>query len=111
MLPTAERITDVIRKTPADRTEERLIPKKTILIDGTPTPVDRLGDKTARKTRYTGRKKRHMYNTLATTNLDGLMLHCGDTADGSVNDNGMMNAGGDPDLKAHQINEKHKKRR
>ncbi len=100
ILPTAEKIADVIRKTPAGRIEE-LIPKKTILVDGTLTPIDRPGDKTARKTRYTGRKKRHMYNTLVTTNLDGLALDCSETVDGSVNDKGLMNAGGGPDFGRH----------
>ncbi len=58
ILPTAEKMADVIRKTPADRIEE-LIPK-TILVDGILTPVVRSGDKTARKTRYTGRKEAHV---------------------------------------------------
>ena len=101
ILPTAEKITEVIRRTPADKIEEKLIPKRTILIDGTLTPVARPGDRTARKTRYTGRKKRHMYNTLVTTNLDGLALDCSETADGSVNDKGLMNAGGGPDFGRH----------
>ena len=109
MLPTAEEMADVICKTPADRIEE-MIPK-TILIDGTMTPADRPGDKTARKTRYTGRKKRRMYNTPVTTNLDGLAPDCSETVDGSVNDKGLMNAGGGPDLKTHESNEERRKRR
>ncbi len=80
---------------------EELIPKKTLLIDGTLTPVDRPGDRTARKTRYSGRKKRHMFNTLVTTNLDSLALDCSETVDGSVNDKGLMNAGGVPDFGRH----------
>ncbi len=39
--------------------------------------------------------------TPVTTNLDGLVLHCGKTADGNVNDKGMMNAGGGPDFGRH----------
>ncbi len=101
VLPTTEKIKDVICKTPADKLDEKLIPKRTLLIDGTLTPVDRPGDKTAGETRYTGRKKRHMYNTLVTTNLGGLMMDCSKTADGSVNDKGMMNAGGGPDFGRH----------
>ena len=61
ILPTAEKMTDVIRRTPADRIEEELIPKRTLLIDGTLTPADRLGDETARRTRYAGRRKRSIY--------------------------------------------------
>ncbi len=52
-----------------------------------------------------------MYNTLVTTNLDSLALDCSETADGSVNDKGLMNAGGVPDLKAHKSNEGRKRRR
>ena len=94
ILPIAEKMTDVIRRTPADRIEEKLIPKRTILIDGTLTPAGRPWDRTARKTRYAGRRKRHTYDTPVTVNLDGLLiLHCDDTANGSVNDKGVMNAG------------------
>ena len=42
-----------------------------------------------------------MYDTLVTTNLDGLILHCSDTADGSVNDKGMINARGGHDFGRH----------
>ena len=101
LLPASEKLASIICKTPAGKLEEVLIPKKTLLIDGTLTPVDRPGDRTARKTRYSGRKKRHMFNTIITSNLDGLILHCGKTVDGSVNDKGVMNAGGGPDFGRH----------
>ena len=39
--PTAEKTTDIIHRTPADRIEVKLIPKRTLLIDSTLTPVDR----------------------------------------------------------------------
>ena len=42
-----------------------------------------------------------MYNTLVTTNLDSLALDCSETVDGSVNDKGLMNAGGGPDFGRH----------
>ncbi len=73
ILPTADKITDLIKNANTAEQLEELIPKKTIIIDGTEVPRQRPQDKDKRKDTYSGKKKRFTINTTTITNKAGLI--------------------------------------
>ncbi len=85
ILPTAEKITKLIQKN-APGTIKELVPDKTLIIDGSHVEIQRPTYKDARKTYYSGKKKRHSINTTVVTTTSGLILATGKSAQGSMHD-------------------------
>ena len=93
ILPTAENTAAQINK---ELDIKQLVPQKTFYVDGTVTPVTRSMDSETRRDTYSGRHKKHAYNTLIIANQDGLVIDTSKTAPGSKHDFGI--------LKEHKMN-------
>ena len=65
ILPTARSLFKKMRKDSA--VSKKLIPDDKILIDGTVTPIQRPGDAQQQEAAYSGKNKKHGYNTLIHT--------------------------------------------
>jgi len=65
---------------------EALFPGFKAFLDATEQEIPRPGDKTKRRTHYSGKKKRHTVKTQITVNGDGLVLHKTPHARGSRHD-------------------------
>lgn len=82
ILPTADK-TQKIQNTKTVQQLEKLVPDKTVMIDGTHTPVQRPQKNNTRKESYSGKKKQ--FTTLM-TNRDGLVIYAGPPHRGSTHD-------------------------
>ncbi len=72
ILPTADRMTRLVKKAETSEQLEQLMPDRTIIIDGTEAvPRQRPQDRDKRKNTYSGKKKRFTINTAITTNRAG----------------------------------------
>ena len=66
ILPTPRKISKAISECKTVKELKEFIPGRgagTLLVDGTHIPVRRSGDKERRKETYSGKKKRHTFNT------------------------------------------------
>ena len=86
ILPTADRMTRLVKKAETSEQLEQLMPDRTIIIDGTEVPRQRPQDKDKRKNTYSGKKKRFTINTTITTNRAGLILAAGRSFEGGTHD-------------------------
>ncbi len=72
ILPTADRMTSLVKKAKTPEQLEEIMPDRTIIIDGTEAvPRWRPQYRDARKNTYSGKKKRFTINTTITTNRAG----------------------------------------
>ena len=86
ILPTADRISSMVRKARTPRQFEALVPSRTIIVGGTEVPRQRPKDGDARKRTYSGKKKRFTINTTIVTNRDGLVISAGRSFEGGTHD-------------------------
>ncbi len=86
ILPTADKIQEMIKKTTTKKELKKLIPDNTIIPDGTEVARQRPQDSDARKNTYSGKKKRFTNNTTVITNKDGLIIQAGKTFEGGTHD-------------------------
>ncbi len=86
ILPTAEKMTRLVKKAETSEQLEQLMPDRTIIIDGTEVPRQRPQDRDKRKNTYSGKKKRFTINTTITTNRAGLILAAGRSFEGGTHD-------------------------
>lgn len=91
MLPTAYRMTRLIREADMLTDLKKIIPldpatgKVAVVLDGTHVRLDRSGDKDRRRADYSGKKKAVTFNTSALTDTRKRILISG-TASGSTHD-------------------------
>ncbi len=91
ILPTADRMTRLVKKAETSGQLEQLMPDRTIIIDGTEVvPRQRPQDRDKRKNTYSGKKKRFTINTTITTNRAGPMLAAGRSFEGGTHDLAMI---------------------
>ena len=86
VLPTADRMTRLVKAAKTREEFEALVPGGTIIMDGTEVPRQRPQDSEKRKRTYSGKKKRFTFNNTVTTNRDGLTLWLGRTFEGGTHD-------------------------
>ena len=86
ILPTATKITELIKRAKTIQDLKKIMPKKTIIIDGTEVPKQRPQDKDERKNTYSGKKKAFTINTTIISNKDGLIFGAGRSFDGGTHD-------------------------
>ena len=91
ILPTADRMTRLVKKAETSEQLEQLMPDRTIIIDGTEAvPRQRQQYRDKRKDAYSGKKKRFTINTTITTNKAGLILAAGRFFEGGTHDLAMI---------------------
>ena len=84
ILPTARKLFKKMCKDSS--VAKKLISDNKILIDGTVTPVQRPGDAQQQEAVYSGKNKKHCYNTLILANTDGMIIGASTPAEGSTHD-------------------------
>ena len=88
-LPTAEKISGEIASADTKEGFKKMVPGPgggDIFIDGTHCPVQRPSEKTLRRMKYSGKKKRFTNNTSVYTNRDGAVIGISKSTVGSVGD-------------------------
>ena len=88
-LPTAEKISEEIASADTKEEFKKMVPGPgggDIFIDGTHCPVQRPSEKTLRRMKYSGKKKRFTNNTNVYTNRDGAVIGISKSTVGSVGD-------------------------
>ncbi len=92
VLPTARRMTQLIRETDTLTDLKRIIPpdpatgKVTVVLDGTHVRVDRSGARDRRRADYSGKKKAFTFSTNILTDTRKRILWLGGTASSSTHD-------------------------
>ena len=90
ILPTAKKMTGIIKSIKTKKEFEKLVPKSTLLPDGTEVSKERSQNKDERKASYSGKKKDFTWTTNIVTSLDGLILWSGKTFKGATHDLAML---------------------
>ena len=88
-LPTAAKISEEIAGAATQEEFKRIVPGQgggDIFLDGTHCPVQRPSEKTLRRMKYSGKKKRFTNNTNVYTNRDGVIIGVSESTVGSVDD-------------------------
>lgn len=85
ILPLPSKILRVRRLKTLDEIEEQF-PGFQAFLDATEQEIPRPGDKTKRRSHYSGKKKRHTVKTQVTVNRDGLIIHKSPHARGGKHD-------------------------
>ena len=88
-LPTAAKISEEIAGAATQEEFKRIVPGQgggDIFLDGTHCPVQRPSEKTLRRMKYSGKKKRFTNNTNVYTNRDGVIIGISESTVGSVGD-------------------------
>ena len=88
-LPTAAKISEEVAGAATQEEFKRMVPGPgggDIFIDGTHCPVQRHSEKTLRRMKYSGKKKRFTNNTNVYTNRDGVIIGISESTVGSVGD-------------------------
>ena len=88
-LPTAAKISEEIAGAATQEEFKRIVPGQgggDIFLDGTHCPVQRPSEKTLRRMKYSGKKKRFTNNTNVYTNRDGVIIGISKSTVGSVGD-------------------------
>ena len=88
-LPTAAKISEEIAGAATQEEFKRIVPGQGgggIFLDGTHCPVQRPSEKTLRRMKYSGKKKRFTNNTNVYTNRDGVIIGISESTVGSVGD-------------------------
>ena len=88
-LPTAAKISEEIAGAATQEEFKRIVPGQgggDIFLDGTHCPVQRPSEKTLRRMKYSGKKKRFTNNTNVYTNRDGAIIGISESTVGSVGD-------------------------
>ena len=67
---------------------------KEVLVDATEQEIQKPKDKARRKSRYSGKKKKHTLKTQVTTTPDGLFLHVSRSIEGRVSDITLLRGSG-----------------
>ena len=89
ILPTPYKISKEMSKCKAVSEVKEIIPGKgsgALLVDGTHTPVRRLSDKGRREDTYSGKKRRHTFNTTVTSARNDIVIGLGRTVVGTTHD-------------------------
>ena len=86
ILPTAAKITKRIKNAETAEEFEKIVPDRTIIVDGTEVRRQRPQDKTTRDNTYSGKKKAYTFNTTIITNKVGLIIQIGKTFEGGTHD-------------------------
>ena len=89
ILPTPRKISEEISRCKTVKELKEFIPGRgagTLLVDGTHIPVRRSGDKERRKETYSGKKKRHTFNTTIVSATNNIILGIGSTVVGKTHD-------------------------
>ena len=85
-LPTAAKISEEIAGAATQEEFKRIVPGQgggDIFLDGTHCPVQRPSEKTLRRMKYSGKKKRFTNNTNVYTNRDGVIIGISESTVGS----------------------------
>ena len=88
-LPTAAKISEEIAGAATQEEFKRIVPGQgggDIFLDGTHCPVQRPSERTLRRMKYSGKKKRFTNNTNVYTNRDGVIIGISESTVGSVGD-------------------------
>ena len=88
-LSTAAKISEEIAGAATQEEFKRIVPGQgggDIFLDGTHCPVQRPSEKTLRRMKYSGKKKRFTNNTNVYTNRDGVIIGISESTVGSVGD-------------------------
>ena len=86
ILPTAQNISTLIQSKKQQYDQKKMVPDNTLLLDGTHVPIQKPEDSQQRTESYSGKKKRHTFNTLAIANKNGVILHTTNSYQGSRHD-------------------------
>ena len=89
VLPTARNVSKEVAACGTREEFKRIVPGDgggDVMIDGTHSPVQRPSEKTVRRMRYSGKKKRFTNNTNVCTNRDGVIIGMSRSAAGSAGD-------------------------
>ena len=89
ILPIPRKISKAISECKTVKELKEFIPGRgagTLLVDGTHIPVRRSGDKERRKETYSGKKKRHTFNTTIVSATNNIILGIGSTVVGKTHD-------------------------
>ena len=89
VLPTANNISKAIASCETKEEFKKIVPGDDggdVIIDGTHCPVQRPSEKTVRRMRYSGKKKRFTNNTNICINTEGVIIGISKSTVGSTND-------------------------
>ena len=89
ILPTAAKVSEEIAGAESQEEFKGMVPGEgggDIFLDGTHCPVQRPAEKTLRRMKYSGKKKRFTNNTNVYTNRDGTIIGISESTVGSVGD-------------------------
>ena len=89
VLPTANNISKGIASCKTKEEFKKIVPGNDggdVIMDGTHCPVQRPSEKTVRRMRYSGKKKRFTNNTNVCINTEGVIIGISKSAVGSTND-------------------------
>ena len=89
VLPTAKKISEDIVECETDEEFKEIVPGPDggdVFVDGTHCPVQRPSEKTVRRMRFSGKKKRFTNNTNIYTNADGVIIGISRSSVGSTGD-------------------------
>ena len=86
VLPTAINISKGIASCKTKEEFKKIVPGGDAILDGTHCPVQRPSEKTVRRMRYSGKKKRFTNNTNVCINTEGVIIGISKSAVGSTND-------------------------
>ncbi len=88
ILPTPEKISDIISETKSIKSVKKIIPNGETYIDGTYAKVQRPTEN--QEAFYSGKRKTHTYNTTITSNKDHLILDASPAVEGRTVDITML---------------------
>lgn len=86
ILSTAGKMIQLVNNTKTIEELNEIMPDKTIIVDGTEVPKQRLQDNELRKKTYSGKKKRFTINTTIISNKNGIILGAGRSFDSGTHD-------------------------
>ena len=88
ILPTGKNLYEAITRGEIDA--RKVVPKGRVLIDGCKTPAQRPSDSKAENEAFSGKKQRHMRNTLFAASIVGLIIWVSRSYPGKTHDMGVL---------------------